>query len=153
MAHHGPQGQPGLEVHEQAGLEVVSEPEAPQVVNGPTIYGNPVNQVHNYGQHAGVPYPQHSPPAAGGYAQYPQSPFADSTVHPPQSQWTPSQVGTLGPSASEKGTPEPTILGIRRKKFWLIFGPLLGILVIGLAVGLGVGLGTSHSSSNSAASR
>ncbi|KAF3009248.1 hypothetical protein E8E14_009781 [Neopestalotiopsis sp. 37M] len=151
MAHHDANEQPGLEVHEQAGLEVVSEPEAPHVVNGPTVFGKPFDQTQqqhqNYAQYGGAATsPYHE------YPQYPQSPpYANSPVHPPQSQWAPSQVGTLGPSASEKGAPEATILGIKRRKFWLIFGPLLAVLVIGLSVGLGVGLGTSHSSSSTSA--
>ncbi|KAI0136213.1 hypothetical protein BJ170DRAFT_677094 [Xylariales sp. AK1849] len=130
---------------EQPGLEVVPEPEAPQVIEGPTIQKawDPSNAAgHQYAQ-------QHAPVNGvnGGYAQYPQSPYADSTH--PASQWSPSHVDTLGPSASEK-PPGPRICGIPRKKFWLIFGPLLVVLVIGLAVGLGVGLGTSHSSGSSA---
>lgn len=148
MAHE----QPGLEVHEQAGLEVVQEPEAPHVVNGPTVYGKPFDQTQesynqSYAQYGGgaSPYQEHS--------QYLQSPqYAGSPVHPEHSQWAQSQGGPVGPGASEKGAPEPTILGINRKKFWLIFGPLLAVLVIGLAVGLGVGLGTSHSSSTTTAS-
>lgn len=146
MAHHSPHEQPGLEVHEQAGLEVVPEPEAPQVVNGPTVYAKPFDQPNN--NYAQQQYPQQ--PVNGGYAQHPQSPYAESAVYPPQSQWAPSQVGTVGPSASEKALGEPKILGIRRKKFWLIFGPLIAVLVIALAVGLGVGLGTGHHSSSSA---
>ncbi|KAK9774886.1 hypothetical protein SCAR479_08441 [Seiridium cardinale] len=152
MAHHNPHEQPGLEVHEQAGLEVVPEPEAPQVLNGPTVNGKPFDQA-DYAHPGGLPYEQHDTPVNGGYGQYPtESPYTASTVHPPQSQWAPSHIGTLGPSASEKGPSEPTILGIRRRKFWLIFGPLLAVLVIGLAVGLGVGLGTGHSHSSSTSS-
>jgi hypothetical protein len=146
MAHLDPHEQPGLEVHEQAGLEVVQEPEAPHVVQGPTVYGKPIDQAHDPAYAGGVPYQQHASPVNGGYGQYPQSPYADSAVQSPPSQWNPSQVGTVGPSASEKGAAEPRILGIGRRKFWLIFGPLLAVLVIALAVGLGVGLGTTHNS-------
>ncbi|KAH8201739.1 hypothetical protein TruAng_004091 [Truncatella angustata] len=155
MAHYNPHEQPGLEVHEPAGLEVVSEPEAPQVINGPTVYGKPFDPSNTYAHPVGgVPHQQYqAPPVNGGYGQYPpESPYPESSVAPPQSQWAPSQVGTVGPSVSEKGAPEPRILGIKRKKFWLIFGPLIAVLVIGLAVGLGVGLGTSHKSSSSPAS-
>ncbi|KAI1858723.1 uncharacterized protein JN550_012473 [Neoarthrinium moseri] len=159
MADHAHE-QAGLEVgkmghpaHDQAGLEVVPEPEAPQVIEGPTIQ-KPWDQSHS----AGPPYQQYDPSAQGGYAQGqyghypPHSGYPDSAAHAPHSQWEPSHVGTLGPSASEKGV-EPTIFGIKRRKFWLIFGPLIAVLVIGLAVGLGVGLGASHHSSSSASSK
>lgn len=39
-------------------------------------------------------------------------------------------------------------MGMPRKKFWLIVGPLIAIFVIGVAIGLGVGLGTRKDSTD-----
>lgn len=139
----------------QPGLEVVPETEAPQVVEGPTTVPKAWDSTSPSPSHPMASYqqPAHLSPhgAYGQQHQYPfppQGPYVGSPPQPPHSLWAPSQVGTVGPSASEKFNPTTTILGIPARRFWLIVGPLLAVLVIGLAVGLGVGLGTSHSSSS-----
>jgi hypothetical protein len=129
MAQHGHL------TNDQAGLEVVPEPEAPQVVEKPYH-----EQTHNpYAQtpvsqtaYGGYSYPN----SGGGYAQ---SGYPDSSTH-----WAGDSVADA-PVADKSR--DKRILGLPRRKFWMIFGPLLAILVIGLAVGLGVGLGTRKSSS------
>ncbi|KAL7628516.1 hypothetical protein AAE478_000031 [Parahypoxylon ruwenzoriense] len=137
----------------QPGLEVAPEPEAPQVIQGPTIIEKPYDSISQY------PQPQiHQFPQNGAYpnAAYQPSGYPPPS-HPipptPQQYWRASQDGTYV-SAADQMPPSsvpPTsgmILGLRKKKFWLIFGPLIALLVIGLAVGLGVGLGNSHNSSS-----
>ncbi|KAK8050075.1 hypothetical protein PG994_011805 [Apiospora phragmitis] len=86
---------------------------------------------------------QAASPVHEGYDQSPYSPYQQpppQSSHPgAMSDWN----GTVGTSPSERAAREPTIMGIRRKKFWLIVGPLIAIFVIGVAVGLGVGWGHS----------
>ncbi|ORY66559.1 uncharacterized protein BCR38DRAFT_182946 [Pseudomassariella vexata] len=130
------------DLHEQAGLEVAPEPEAPHVIQGPHV-------VKTWDTPVGAPYPQQQHqhvPTSPEYGQLsPQAGYLS-----PGSGGSPAQfTGSYAPSTPEKSY-EPRIMGIRRRRFWLIFGPLIAILVIGLAVGLGVGLGTSHSTESSA---
>ncbi|KAI1390380.1 uncharacterized protein F4822DRAFT_428717 [Hypoxylon trugodes] len=130
---------------EQPGLELAPEPELPHVVEGPTIVEKPYDGSPQF-QPAQAAYYQNNAYANGGY-----SPSAYPT-HPglaPQGQpyWGGSQDGTYLTDGSPPSNTPPKdgmILGIRKKKFWLIIGPLIALVVIGLAVGLGAGLGTSH---------
>ncbi|KAK8113759.1 hypothetical protein PG999_005828 [Apiospora kogelbergensis] len=147
--------QPGLEVKSelQPGLEVVPEPEAPQVVAGPDSQkpwdqsspgSLPHHQYHQYHQ-----YQQATSPIQNGYDQSPYSPYQQpQSSHPAMSEWN----GTVGPSVSERAPQESTVMGMRKKKFWLIIGPLIAVFVIGLAVGLGVGLGAQHGSDDASPS-
>ncbi|CAJ2500840.1 Uu.00g036930.m01.CDS01 [Anthostomella pinea] len=167
----------------QPGLEVMPEPELPQVVEGPVVaigekaydgtahspaHSPPPQQHHQYAApYAQAPnaYPNdgtYPPPSA--YAQqnyqqpsypqeYQQQPYQPSY---PQSThtgthprgWSASQDGTYmsgpPPPPPLEGPPARRILGLRIKTFWLVFGPMLVLLVIGLAVGLGVGLSTGQ---------
>ncbi|KAI1461795.1 hypothetical protein F4805DRAFT_245139 [Annulohypoxylon moriforme] len=142
--------QPGLEC-EQPGLEVAPE-SGLQHVEGPTIVEKP------YGDTAQYPYNQQPQPQTypGAFQQnvypngaYPPTGYAPSS-QPDQSQyWGSSQSGAYTNDGAPPNGPPPSramILGIPRRKFWLIFGPLIALLVIGLAVGLGAGLGTQHKS-------
>lgn len=104
-----------------------------------------------------VPAPQHD---QHHYQQQQQWPKQDSEVPSsayPESQggWTSVSQRVPPPVAeSEKvETPAKTILGLRRRKFWLIIGPLLLVLAIGLGVGLGVGLSSKSSGGGAATSR
>lgn len=138
------------------------ESELPHVVEGPTIVEKPYDGTNQYG------YEQQQQAQQGAFHQnnaYPNGAYPNG-VYPPsgypptgqpavdaqgQPYWRASQDGTyvtdrIPPSSIP---PSGTILGLRKKIFWLIFGPLIALLVIGLAVGLGVGLGTSHDSSSS----
>ncbi|KAI1088237.1 hypothetical protein F5B19DRAFT_496595 [Rostrohypoxylon terebratum] len=143
--------QPGLE-HVQPGLEVAPEPELPHVVEGPTIIEKPYdNAAQDTAQYTYQQQPQAYP---GTFHQnnvypnsgYPPAAYAASTQQDP-SNWGSSQSG--GIYAKDGAPPKgPTILGIPRRRFWLILAPLVALLVIGLAVGLGVGLGTRHKSSS-----
>ncbi|KAK8088551.1 hypothetical protein PG997_003512 [Apiospora hydei] len=146
--------QPGLEVKPamQPGLEVVPEPEAPQVVSGPMSQkpwdqrspnSLPYQQQHQQYQQYQATSPVHEYHDQSPYSQYPPQP--PSSYPGAMSDWN----GTVGPSPSERAAREPTIMGIRRKKFWLIVGPLIAVFVIGVAVGLGVGLGSQHGSNDS----
>ncbi|KAK8055762.1 hypothetical protein PG993_000989 [Apiospora rasikravindrae] len=148
--------QPGLEVKPdlQPGLEVVPEPEAPQVVSGPMSQKpwdqRSPNSLPYHQQQQQQQYHQATSPVHEYNDQSPYSPYPPYPPQPPSSfpgamsDWN----GTVGPSPSERAAREPTIMGIRRKKFWLIVGPLIAVFVIGVAVGLGVGLGSQHGSSD-----
>lgn len=128
--------------HEQPGLEVIEEPEAPQVVQGPTY---PKQQWDQSTVNSGSPYQQTHTPVHAGYGQYPPQ----AAGYPPSpAPWGSSHTGTGTIPEKSVG---PTICGIKRRKFWLIVGPLIAVFIIGLAVGLGAGLGLSHSSSTTAA--
>ncbi|KAK6865473.1 hypothetical protein PG990_005076 [Apiospora arundinis] len=143
--------QPGLEVksEHQPGLEVVPEPEAPQVVAGPNSHKpwdqrSPDTLQHQQYQQY---HQQATSPVHNGYDQPPYSPYHQQppqSSHPAMSEWN----GTVGPSVSERAPQEPKIMGMPRKKFWLIVGPLIAIFVIGVAIGLGVGLGTRKDSTD-----
>lgn len=147
--------QPGLEVKPdlQPGLEVVPEPEAPQVVSGP-ISQKPWDQTSpnspQYHQQQQQQYHQQYQATSPAHDVYDQpSPYSPYQQPPSShlggiSDWN----GTVGPSPSERAARGPTIMGVRRKKFWLIVGPLIAIFVIGVAVGLGVGLGARSSGSD-----
>lgn len=144
---------------DQPGLEVAPEPELPQVVEGPTIVEKPYDDAT---QHA---YEQQPQAYQGAFHQnngYPNGAYPPS--YPPSSQpaiaaqgqpyWGGSQAGTHVTEGYPPTSAPPssgTILGLKKRTFWFIFGPLIALLVIGLAVGLGVGLGVSHNSSNSTA--
>lgn len=124
--------QPGLEMRGDApGLEVRPEHEAPHALYDP-----------------GAQKPWHSHPTSpvhSGYGQPPYSPLYPPPSSHPGADWNSHSAYDGGQLQSEKMT-GGTIMGIRKKKFWLIFGPLIAVLVIGLAVGLGVGLGTQDDS-------
>ncbi|KAK7924215.1 hypothetical protein PG985_006269 [Apiospora marii] len=151
--------QPGLEVKPegQPGLEVVPEPEAPQVVSGPTSQkpwdqASPNSPQYQQQQQQYHQQYQATSPVHDVYHDHP-SPYSPYQQPPSShlggmSDWN----GTVGPSPSERAAREPTIMGLRRKKFWLIVGPLIAIFVIGVAVGLGVGLGARSSSSDDSSS-
>ncbi|KAI1773898.1 hypothetical protein F4818DRAFT_85398 [Hypoxylon cercidicola] len=135
---------------DQPGLELAPEPELPHVVEGPTI----VEKSHDANQYA---YEQQHPFHQGAFPQnnaytdgvYPPSQTAIGTQSQPY--WRTSQEGTYisgGFPPSSLPPSSGTILGLRKRTFWFIFGPLIALLVIGLAVGLGVGLGTSHDDSS-----
>ena len=131
--------QPGLEVRgDQPGLEFRPEHEAPHALYGPGVQ-KPWNPQS----------PHTTSPVHNGYGQSPYSPLyppPPPSSHP-GADWNPHSAHDVGQSQSEKA-PGGTIMGIRKKKFWLIFGPLIAVLVIGLAVGLGVGLGTQDDDSD-----
>ncbi|KAI0890765.1 uncharacterized protein GGS22DRAFT_18074 [Annulohypoxylon maeteangense] len=134
--------QPGLE-WDQPGLEVAPEPEPPQAISGPQIIEKPHGDTaqYSYGQ---------QPQAYA--ASYPPTGYAPSS-QPTQSHWGSSQSGAYindGVPPNDAPPNRPTILGIPRRKFWLIFSPLIVLLVVGLAVGLGAGLGTAHKSGSDA---
>ncbi|KXJ91523.1 hypothetical protein Micbo1qcDRAFT_234002 [Microdochium bolleyi] len=89
--------------------------------------------------------------------QWLQSPTDGSTNTYTESQGGWTSVSQRGPNPlvaegerqeakQEDDKTHKTILGLRRRKFWLIIGPLLLILAMGLAVGLGVGLSARSSS-------
>ncbi|XDG07283.1 hypothetical protein ABKA04_006898 [Annulohypoxylon sp. FPYF3050] len=151
--------QPGLE-WEQPGLEVAPEPELPHVVEGPTIIEKPHdNAAQDTAQYTYQQQPQTYP---GTFHQnnvypnsgYPPAAYAASS-QPAPSNWGSSQSGTYAKDGEPpNGAPPngPMILGIPRRKFWLIFAPLIALLVIGLAVGLGAGLGTQHKSDSDTSS-
>ncbi|KAI6093396.1 hypothetical protein F4821DRAFT_222879 [Hypoxylon rubiginosum] len=126
--------------YDQPGLEVAPEPELPQVVEGPTIIEKLPDGANQYGYEQQHQYQQ------GAYYQnngaYPPSGYPPSTSH----EGTYVTDGVPPSSAPPSGG---TILGLQKKTFWFIFGPLIALLVIGLALGLGLGLGLSHDSSNS----
>ncbi|KAI0842758.1 hypothetical protein F5Y06DRAFT_256014 [Hypoxylon sp. FL0890] len=149
------------EYHDQPGLEVAPEPELPHVVEGPTIVEKPNN--NNATQYV---YEQQPQAYQGTFHQsngYPNDAYSPA-LYPPSGQpamaaqnqpyWGGSQAV---PHITEGFPPDnvppssETILGLKKKTFWLIFGPLITLLIIGLAVGLGVGLGTSHNGSHSIA--
>jgi hypothetical protein len=127
--------QNGQSPHEQAGLEVVPEPEAPQVVEKP------------YHEQINTPF-SHTPVSqatVGGYT-YP----VPSSSYYAQSGYLDSRPRWGGNSSKDTPTDrrlKKKILGLPRRRFWWAFGLLLAILVIGIAVGLGIGLGTRKSSS------
>ncbi|OTA97837.1 hypothetical protein M434DRAFT_391459 [Hypoxylon sp. CO27-5] len=139
--------------HDQPGLEVAPEPELPQVVEGPTIIEKPYDDATQY------VYEQQSQAYPGAFHQnngYPNSayPYQPAIAAQGQPYWGGSQTGTHVTEGYPPGGVPPsggTILGLKRRTFWFIFGPLIALLVIGLAVGLGVGLGTSHDKSTSTA--
>ncbi|KAI5859615.1 hypothetical protein GGS23DRAFT_315330 [Durotheca rogersii] len=106
--------------YDQPGLEVVPEPEAPQVVYGPTYIEKPYDSA--------VPYPQPQ------VYQFQQASIDQNAATYPSSAYPPSSAPP----------PSGMILGVRKKRFWLMLGPLIALLIIGLAVGVGVGLGTAH---------
>ncbi|KAI1496840.1 hypothetical protein F5X99DRAFT_50227 [Biscogniauxia marginata] len=114
---------------DQPGLEVMPEPELPQVVEGP-VFEKPYDQGYNQNTH------------------YLSSPSA----YPPSSHpgWEASQSGPYQNGQPPNARTERVILGLKKKTFLLIFGPLLALLVIGLAVGLGVGLGLRNQGSEAA---
>ncbi|KAI1134084.1 hypothetical protein F5Y05DRAFT_248023 [Hypoxylon sp. FL0543] len=142
--------------HEQPGLEVAPEPELPHVVEGPTIVEKP-NDATQY------VYEQQPQAYQGAFHHtngYPNGPYSPSSYPPGQPAtatqnqpyWGGSQAGTrvTGGFPPDNSAPSSkTILGLKKRTCWLIFGPLIALLVIGLAVGLGVGLGISHNNSNS----
>ncbi|KAI1205296.1 uncharacterized protein F4807DRAFT_464774 [Annulohypoxylon truncatum] len=134
------------------GLEVAPEAGLPHVVEGPTIVQKPHDDKAQY------TYEQQPQAYPSNFYQnnlypngaYPPTGYAPSS-QPAQSQWGSTQSSAyLKDGAPPSGAPpsSPMILGIPRRKFWLIFAPLIALLVIGLAVGLGAGLGTSHKSSS-----
>ncbi|KAI1412507.1 hypothetical protein F5Y13DRAFT_43654 [Hypoxylon sp. FL1857] len=142
---------------DQPGLEVAPEPELPHVVEGPTIIEKPYNDATQYA------YEQQPQAYQGAFHQnngYPNGAYPPSSYPPGQPAitaqgqpyWGGSQAGTHAAEGFPPNSVPPsngTILGLKKKTFWLIFGPLVALLIIGLAVGLGVGLGTSHNQSNS----
>ncbi|KAI1761890.1 hypothetical protein GGR53DRAFT_449811 [Hypoxylon sp. FL1150] len=133
--------QPGLEVapefHEQPGLEVAPE-------SGLHVH-DVVEKTHDGANYHG--YEQQSPLHQGVVPQNNGYFVVDSQGLYPR----PSQEGTYVTDQSPTSLPPsgPTILGLKRKKFWWIFGPLISMLIMGLALGLGLGLGLSHDISNS----
>ncbi|OTA98714.1 hypothetical protein M426DRAFT_103137 [Hypoxylon sp. CI-4A] len=125
----------------QAGLEVVPDGGGiPHVVEGPTILGKPADGAA-YNQQ-GVFHQNASPSSA-----YPPSNYLAQSQGYMRSSHDGTYVTDKFPASSVPPTGE-RVLGLKRKTFWLIFGPLIALLVIGLAVGLGVGLGTSHHDSS-----
>ncbi|KAI1336260.1 hypothetical protein F5Y15DRAFT_209158 [Xylariaceae sp. FL0016] len=165
---------------DQPGLEVMQEPEAPQVVHGPVIEKpfivntlEPPTPNEQYVEPYVEPY--FEPPAASNqeaYAQnpyvqqpYTQQPYAQNVsfaeasyapnVPPPATypqpaqgvahpyDWGTAPTETFGADTSMSlARPKRRILGLTVKTLWLVFGPMLALLLIGLAVGLGVALGT-----------
>ncbi|KAI0600334.1 hypothetical protein F4775DRAFT_81002 [Biscogniauxia sp. FL1348] len=120
MDHHrSPPDQPGLEVR--------PEPELPQVVEGPVVE---------------KPYDPQEP-----REEY----EAPQVYNPPSTQpgWDASHGSAYVNGPPPDARADGKILGLRKKSFFLIFGPLLALLVIGLAVGLGVGLGLRNQGSSS----
>ncbi|KAI0385695.1 hypothetical protein F5Y04DRAFT_155011 [Hypomontagnella monticulosa] len=147
--------------HDQPGLEVAPEPELPQVVQGPTIIEKPYDGTTQYG------FEQQAPPHQGTFhennaypnGQYPSAGYPPPLYPAPASQgpsyWRSSQDGTYVTDRFPPSSNPPNhmmILGLRRRTFWFIFGPLIALLVLGLAIGLGVGLSRSHDDSNSSSS-
>lgn len=150
--------------HEQPGLEVAPEPELPQVVQGPTIVEKPYDGTTKY---AFEQQQQQQPTHQGTFPQnnaYPNGPYPPAGYPPPfypapasqgPSYWRSSQDGTYVTDQFPPSSNPPNhgmILGLRRRTFWFIFGPLIALLVLGLAIGLGVGLARSHGDSNSGSS-
>ncbi|KAI2464960.1 hypothetical protein F4781DRAFT_49098 [Annulohypoxylon bovei var. microspora] len=141
--------QPGLE-YEQPGLEVAPGSTLPEVVEGPTkvekSYDDPAHPA--YEQHYQDTFHQNNAYSNGAYVPTGYPPSAQPSI-PAQSNWGSSQSGAyFADGAPPSGSPPNggTILGLKKRKFWLIFAPLIALLVIGLAVGLGAGLGISHKS-------
>lgn len=126
--------QPGLEVRgDQPGLEVRPQHEAPHALYDPGVQ---------------KPWDSHpTSPVQSNYVQPPYSPLYPPPSSHPGADWNSHSGHDAGQLQSEKMA-GGTIMGIRKKKFWLIFGPLIAVLVIGLAVGLGVGLGSQSSDSD-----
>ncbi|KAI5927517.1 hypothetical protein F4810DRAFT_706273 [Camillea tinctor] len=123
---------PNKHYQEQPGLEVRPEPELPQVIEGPVIEKPYDPLAHDASYEAPQAYNHLSP--------YP-------LINQPG--WGASQ-GSAYMNGPPPGAPEERkYLGLRKKSFFLIFGPLLALLVIGLAVGLGVGLGLRNQGSSS----
>ncbi|KAI1638474.1 hypothetical protein F4809DRAFT_600138 [Biscogniauxia mediterranea] len=121
---------PNRQYQEQPGLEVQPEPEPPQVVGGPVIEKK---------------YDPLAAPREAYEAPQVYSPPPPST----QPGWDASQGGAYANGPPSDARADGKILGLRKKSFFLIFGPLLALLIIGLAVGLGVGLGLRNQGSSS----
>ena len=124
---------------EQPGLEVAPAT-APQVVYDQGLeydQNPPVTAQNNYqGQY----------PAAVPYNVYQQSTYHPTTT----SAWSPGSTNAYtveGPPSPEKIPRDNRILGMPRKRFWLILAALL-ITVFAIALGLGVGLGLGLSTNN-----
>ncbi|XXG93775.1 hypothetical protein Hte_000024 [Hypoxylon texense] len=142
---------------DQPGLELAPEPELPHVVEGPTIIEKPYDGSNQYAYEQQQQQQFHQ----GAFPQaYPNGAYPPSGYPPPnqpavgaqgQPYWRTSQEGTYITDGFPPGSLPPsggTILGLKKRTFWFIFGPLIALLVIGLALGLGIGLGTSHNSSS-----
>ncbi|KAI0005834.1 hypothetical protein F4779DRAFT_31991 [Xylariaceae sp. FL0662B] len=131
----------------QPGLEVTPGSELPEVVEGPVVE-------NSYDHPAQYPYGHPGPnPPAYPNGVYPSDAYPAPSAYPPSGyvapRWKNSQDGTyITDQTPPSLPPNGNILGLRRKTFWLIFGPLIALLVIGLAAGLGVGIGTSHKNSS-----
>ncbi|KAI0175487.1 hypothetical protein GGR52DRAFT_314317 [Hypoxylon sp. FL1284] len=144
---------------DQPGLEVAPEPDLPQVVEGPTVQEKSHDNVYQYAYEQ-QPQVHQAEFYQNAYQNgaYPPSGYAPSQSAvgvQGQPYWSNSPEGTHVTDGSlPKPLPPPPsggkILGLRKKMFWLIFGPLIALLVIGLAVGLGVGLGASDGTDSSA---
>ncbi|KAI1074540.1 hypothetical protein F5B20DRAFT_433262 [Whalleya microplaca] len=120
------------------------ESELPQVVNGPVI-----EKPYNHSQYP-YGYPAPIPPVQQGYPNgaYPSDGYPPTSAYPSSShagmQWSSQDGAYANDQPPSSSPPNGTVLGLRKRTFWLIFGPLIALLVIGLAVGLGVGIGTAH---------
>ncbi|KAH7027286.1 uncharacterized protein B0I36DRAFT_364512 [Microdochium trichocladiopsis] len=125
--------------------EVVSPPSLPEVVPEPRYYDHP----HQQHQHHHQQWDQQQwaypppPPSDRPTSAYPDSQAGWTSV----SQRDPYPASEGDKSAAAAASSPKTILGVRRRVFWCIIGPLLVILGIGLGVGLGVGLSSKKPSS------
>ena len=129
--------------------EVVPLTTLPEVVPAPQYDQHNYPQQHQYNQQQWPKQDGEVPNSAHPNSAYPSSAYPES-----QSGWT-SVSQRIPPPVEEPEkaeAPAKTILGLRRRKFWLIIGPLLLVLAIGLGVGLGVGLSGKSSGSGPATS-
>ncbi|KAI2613501.1 uncharacterized protein GGS25DRAFT_1849 [Hypoxylon fragiforme] len=138
--------------HDQPGLEVAPESEL-HVVQAQTVNQAPPQSP---GQYAYGHQPQPQPGNAylsGAYSPsgYPPGypPSYPAIASPSQAYWKGSQDGTHITDGDLPKPAQPTILGLRKTVFWLIFGSLIALFVVGLAIGLGVGLGVKHNDTTS----
>lgn len=138
--------------HDQPGLEVAPESEL-HVVQAQTVNQAPPQSP---GQYAYGHQPQTQPGNAylsGAYSPsgYPPGypPSYPAIASPSQAYWKGSQDGTHITDGDLPKPAQPTILGLRKTVFWLIFGSLIALFVVGLAIGLGVGLGVKHNDTTS----
>ncbi|KAJ0117316.1 hypothetical protein J7T55_003729 [Diaporthe amygdali] len=140
---------------EQPGLEVAPGVEAPQVVYEQGLEYNHAQPTTIYNQNT-----QHSPPFLNYNAQQPgapppfdpyrQSAYTGSSF----SGWTPGSDGKTPferppPVGAEKSSSKDLIFRMPKKRFWLIVGGLIAVLVVGIALALGLGLGLNQSSGGS----
>lgn len=137
---------PRLDPSSQA-PEVYTHSSLPEVYAQPSTLPEATTPAHGYHHHHQYKEEQSwgQPPSAVSSHAYSESQGGWTSVSQGVLETVAEQAGDKsgqgGNSEGEQKQQQPkTIMGLPRRKFWLIIGPLLLLLAIGLAVGLGVGL-------------